>query len=58
MGEKRNAYTVLVGKQGGKRPLRRSRRRWDDYIQMDLREVGWGVVWIHLSHDRDQSTRQ
>jgi hypothetical protein len=46
MGEKRNAYRVLVGKPEGRRPLRRPRRRWVDNIKMDLREIGWGgVVW-------------
>jgi hypothetical protein len=41
MGEKTNAYRILVGKPGGKRPLGRPRRRWVDNIKMDLREVGW-----------------
>jgi hypothetical protein len=44
MGEKRNAYTLLVGKPEGKRPLGRPRRRWVDNIRMDLEEVGWGDV--------------
>jgi hypothetical protein len=36
-----------VGKPEGKRPLGRHRRRWEDNIKMDLREIGWGVVdWI------------
>ena len=35
-----NAYRVLVGKPEGKRPLGRPRRRWEDNIKMDLREVG------------------
>jgi hypothetical protein len=56
MGEKRNAYRILVGKPGGKGPLGRPRRRWVDSINMDLREIGWdGVDWIHLAQDRDQS---
>jgi hypothetical protein len=47
MGEKRNAYRLLVGKPEGKRPLGRPRRRWVDNIRMDLGEVGWGDVgWI------------
>jgi hypothetical protein len=47
MGEKRNAYRVLVGKPEGKRPLGRPRRRWVENIKMDLREIGWdGVDWI------------
>jgi hypothetical protein len=42
MGEKRNAYGILVRKPEGKRPLGRPRRRWEDNIKMDLREIGWG----------------
>jgi hypothetical protein len=44
MGEKRNAYRLLVRKQEGKRPLERPRRKWVDNIRMDLGEVGWGDV--------------
>jgi hypothetical protein len=40
--EKRNAYTFLVGKPEGKRPLGRPRRRLVDNVKMDLVEVGWG----------------
>jgi hypothetical protein len=51
MGEKRNAYRLLVGK----RPLGRSRRRWVDNIRMDFVEVGWGDVdCIDLAQDRDR----
>jgi hypothetical protein len=42
MGEERKVYKVLVGKPEGKRPLGRSRRRWEDGIRMDLREIGLG----------------
>jgi hypothetical protein len=48
-GEQRNAYRVLVGKPEGKTPLLRPRRKWQDSIQMDLREIEWGGMdWIHL----------
>ena len=40
MEQFRNAYRVLVGKPESKRPLGRPRRRWEDSIKMDLREVG------------------
>jgi hypothetical protein len=40
MGEKRNAYSILVGKPGRKRPSGRQRRRWLDIIKIDLREIG------------------
>jgi hypothetical protein len=49
MGERRGAYRALVGKSEGRRPLGRPRRRWEDNIEMDLREVGWG------GHGLDQS---
>jgi hypothetical protein len=55
MGEKRNAYRLLVGKPEGRMPLGRPRRRWLDNIRMDLVEVGWGDVdWIRLAQDRDR----
>jgi hypothetical protein len=54
MGEERDVSRVLVGKPEGKRPLGRPRRRWEDGLKMDLREIGWGCVeWIHLGKDRD-----
>jgi hypothetical protein len=38
-----------------RRPLERPRRRWEDGIKMDLREIGWGrVKWIELAQDRDR----
>ncbi|KAJ4450377.1 hypothetical protein ANN_01798 [Periplaneta americana] len=55
MGESRNAYRVLVGRPEGKRPLGSPRRRWEDNIKMDLREVGYDDrEWINLAQDRDQ----
>jgi hypothetical protein len=41
MGEERKVYWVLVGKPEGKRLLGRPRRRWEDEIRVDLREIGW-----------------
>jgi hypothetical protein len=53
--KKRNAYRILVGNPEGKRPLGRPRRRWEDNIRIDLREIGWvGMDWIDLGQDRDQ----
>jgi hypothetical protein len=47
MGERRNAYKILVGKP---------KLRWVDFIKMYLREIGWdGIDWIDLAQDRDQS---
>ena len=48
-------YRVLVGKPEGKKPLGRSRGRWEDNIKMDLQEVG-GVCgdWMELFQDRDR----
>jgi hypothetical protein len=46
---------VLMGKPEGKIPLERSRRRWEDGIRIDLREIVWGSVdWIQLAQDRDR----
>jgi hypothetical protein len=46
-------YRVLMGKPEGKRPIGRPRRRWEDGIRMDLREIGSGSVhWIQLALDR------
>ena len=51
----RNAYRVLVGKSKRKRPLGRPRRRWEDNIKMDSREVSFDPgEWIDLAEDRDQ----
>jgi hypothetical protein len=54
-GEGRSVYRVLVGRPKGKRPLGRFRRRWEDNIKMDLREIGIdGANWIQLAQDRVQ----
>jgi hypothetical protein len=55
MGEGRGVYRVLVGRSEGKKPLGRSRRRWEDNIKMDLKERGIdGANWIQLAEDRVQ----
>jgi hypothetical protein len=54
MGEKRDAYRILVGKPEGKRPLGRPRCRWMDNIKTDLRETGWdGMDRIDLAQDKN-----
>jgi hypothetical protein len=55
MGEKMNAYRVLVGTPEGKRPLGRPRHMWEDNTGMDLREIGKsGLNWINQAQDKDQ----
>jgi hypothetical protein len=55
MGEKGNAYRILVGKPEGKRPLGRPRRRWVNNIKVDLREIEWDDMdWIDLAQGRNQ----
>jgi hypothetical protein len=55
MGEGRGVFRVLVGRPKGKRPLGRPRRRREDNIKMDLREIGINVAnWIRLAEDRVQ----
>jgi hypothetical protein len=51
MGEKRNAYRILLGKPEVRRPLVRARRRWVDSIKMDLREIGWDGDWIDMAQE-------
>jgi hypothetical protein len=54
MGDMRNAYRVLVGKSERKRPLRKSRHKWENNMKMDLREIEFGgVEWLYLAQDRD-----
>jgi hypothetical protein len=53
IGEKMNAYKILVGKTEGKIPLERPRRRWLDNIKRDLRDLGeGGMDWIDLAQNR------
>jgi len=55
MGVMRGVYRVLVGKPEWKKPLGRPRRRWENNIKMDLKDVGFGVMnWIELDQDRDR----
>jgi hypothetical protein len=55
MGEVRGAYNILVGRPERRRPRGRPRRRWEDNIKMDPREIGFGDVdWIHWAQDRDR----
>jgi hypothetical protein len=48
MEEWRGVYRVLVGKPEGKRPLGRSRHRWEDNIKMDLQEEWTGLSWLKI----------
>jgi hypothetical protein len=55
MREGRGVYRVFLGRPEGKKPLERSRCRWEDNIKMDLREIGIdGANWIQLAQDRVQ----
>jgi hypothetical protein len=55
MGEKVNAYRILVGKPEGRSSLGRPRRRWVNNIKIDVREIEWdGMDWIDLVQDRNQ----
>ena len=54
MGDGRGAYGVLVRRPEGKRPLGRTRLRWEDNIKIHLGQVGrGGMAWIDLAQDRD-----
>jgi hypothetical protein len=55
MGEKKNAYRLLMGKPEGKRPLEIPRRRWVDTVRMDLLGLGCSDEdWISLAQDRER----
>ena len=54
MEEGRSAFKILTGKPAGKRPLRRPRRRWEDNIRMNLKEINIDRRnWVGSSQDRD-----
>jgi hypothetical protein len=55
MGEGRGVYRVLIRRSERTRPLGRPRRRWEDNIKLDLKEIGIdGANWIRLAQDRVQ----
>ena len=55
MEQSTNAYRVLVGTLEGKSPLRRKRRRWEDIIKMDLREIDCDAgEWIDLAQYKEK----
>jgi hypothetical protein len=54
MEEGRRAFKILTGTPAGKRPLGRPRRRWEDNIRMDLKEIGINTRnWVDSAQDRD-----
>ena len=54
MKEGRSAFKMLTGKPAGKMPLGRSRRRWEDNIRIDLKEIGTNTRnWLDSTQDRD-----
>ena len=55
MVDTRSLYRVLVAKPDGKRPLGKSRHRWEDDMKVDLQELGLGGIdWIDLAQDREK----
>jgi hypothetical protein len=55
MGEGRGVYRVLVGRPESKKLLGRPRRRWEENIKVDLKEIRIdGANWIRLAQDRVQ----
>ena len=54
-GESTGVYRILMGKPGGKRPLGKPMRRWEDNIKMYLQEMGGeGMDWINEAQDRER----
>ena len=55
MGKRKGSYRASVGRPGGRRPLRRPGRRWENNIKINLQKVGWRVMdWNGLAQDRDR----
>jgi hypothetical protein len=51
----RDAYKSLVGKREEKRPIGRPRRRWEDYMNSDLKKIRWeSMDWMHPAQDNDR----
>ena len=54
MEESRSAFKILTGIHAGKRPFGWPRRRWEDYIKIDLKEIGINTRnWVDLAQDKD-----
>ena len=54
MEEGRSAFKILTGKPTGMRPLGRPRHRWEDYMTMDLEEIGINAGnWVDSAQERD-----
>ena len=52
MGEGRSAFKIVTGKSSGKRPVGRPRRRWEDIIRMDHKDIGINTRnWVDLTQD-------
>jgi len=54
MGERRDAYRVLVGKPDRKRPLGRHKRRWRIILKFIFRKWDGGMDRIDVTQNRDR----
>ena len=54
MGDRRGSYRALVGRLDGRRPLGRSKSRWEDNIKIDLQEVGRGMDLFNLAQGKER----
>jgi len=54
MGQRKGAYRILMWKTQGKRPLGRTRRKWEDNSKIDIQKVGWEHGLDYLAQDRDR----